>query len=82
MPSILGTATKMIMVVTILLGIVYLAYFLFVGPLEPDPNAPTFADVQKRLEAGETTEWRSYTEAELRAIEERSRQIMEQQRKQ
>lgn len=54
MTSILGAATKMIAALTIILALVYVLFVSLVGPLQPDPDVPTFAGVQNRLETGET----------------------------
>ena len=56
MTSILGAATKMIAAVTIVLAVVYALFLYLVRPMEPNPDAPTFADVQERLRAGETAD--------------------------
>ena len=86
MTAILGAATKVIAAVTVLLAVVYLLFLSLVRPLEPNPDLPTFADVQERLEAGETTAMQqgmpATSEADFQALEERLRKDWEQQRQQ
>lgn len=82
MADILGAATKVIAVFTILLAAVYFLFTPSLQPLKPNPDAPTFADVQAELRARAAENPESFNDPYANMTSEEMREAMEAQREQ